>query len=93
MYDKWSVQWQGLYQGEQLLSFVEIDTADTLYGDAVFMDAFWQHDISASFQFSDELFIYGGIKNASGEDPFITDFAYPASPRGRFFYLGLNYIL
>ncbi len=93
MYDKWSVQWQGLYQDEQLLSFVEIDTAETLYGDAVFMDSFWQHDISASFQYSDELFIYGGVKNASGEDPFITDFAYPASPRGRFFYVGLNYIL
>lgn len=92
-YDKWSVQWQSQFQDEQLLSFIEIDTYEALYGDAVMQDAFWQHDISASFQFSDELFFYGGIKNVTDEEPFITDFAYPASPRGQFVYLGVNYVL
>ena len=81
---------QTQYQGEQLLGFLEIDTARTLYGDVVFMDDYWQHDLNASFQYSDQLMLYGGIKNMTGEVPYITEFAYPASPRGRFFYFGIN---
>ena len=55
------------------------------------MDAFGQHDIAASYTYSDRLNFYGGIKNVTAEDPFITDFGFPGSPRGRFFYVGVNY--
>ncbi|MEM8685270.1 MAG: TonB-dependent receptor [Pseudomonadota bacterium] len=87
------LQWQAQFQDEQLLRFVEIDTAETLYGDAVFQDAFWQHDLAASFDYSDKLKFYGGIRNLTDEDPFSTDFGFPASPRGRFFYVGVNYTM
>jgi iron complex outermembrane receptor protein len=84
------VQWQTQYQDEQLLAFIEIDTVDALYGDAVKQDEFWQHDIAVSYAFRETMSVYGGVRNVTDEQPFITNFGYPASPRGRYFYLGLN---
>lgn len=92
-YEGWTVSVQSQFQDEQLLAFLEIDDARTLYGDSVFQDAFWQHDLSVGFDYSDELSLYGGIKNFTGETPFITNNAFPASPRGRFFFLGANYAI
>ncbi|MFK7829486.1 MAG: TonB-dependent receptor [Congregibacter sp.] len=85
-----TVQWQTQYQDEQLLAFVEIDTFESLYGDSVMQDEFWQHDIAVSYAFKEQLSVYGGVRNVTDENPFITNFAYPASPRGRYFYLGLS---
>lgn len=85
------VGWQSQYLGEQLLQFVEIETADTLYGPAVFMDDMWIHDLNARYLVNDNLMVYGGVRNVTEEEPFITNFAYPASPRGRFFFLGVDY--
>ncbi|MEM1403197.1 MAG: TonB-dependent receptor [Pseudomonadota bacterium] len=87
-----AVQWQTQYQDEQLLSFVEIDTAETLYGDSVVQDEYWQHDIAATFNVKETLSVYGGVRNITDEEPFITNFGYPASPRGRYFYVGLNMV-
>ena len=88
-----SVSFQSQYMDEMLLSFVEIETAETLYGDAVFMEETWLHDISASYNFNDDITFYGGIRNLTEEDPFSTDRAFPASPRGRMFFLGGTYRL
>ncbi len=82
---------QSQFMDEQLVSFVEIETAQTLYGDAVFMDAFWQHDLNFRYQWDDNLTLYGGVRNVTDKDPFATDFAFPASPRGRFFFFGVDY--
>jgi len=76
-----------------LLGTVEIETADTLYGNAVIMDETWIHDISASYNYNDEITIYGGIRNISEEDPFMTERAFPVNPRGRMFFLGGTYRL
>ncbi|MFN2329556.1 MAG: TonB-dependent receptor domain-containing protein [Chromatocurvus sp.] len=84
------VQWQTQYQDEQLLDFVEIDTAQTLYGDSVTQGEYWQHDIAFNYALKDTMSVYGGVRNVTDEKPFITNFGYPASPRGQFFYLGLN---
>ena len=86
------VQWQTQYQDEQLLAFVEIDDADALYGPSVVQDEFWQHDLAANFTFNETFTVYGGIRNVTDEEPFITNFGYPASPRGRYFYVGLNMV-
>lgn len=90
-YGDLTVGWQTQYQGEQLLNFVEIDTAMARYGDAVFMDETFVHDINFSFQASDEILVYGGINNVTDEEPFITSRSLPASVRGRYFFLGLNF--
>lgn len=80
-----SVQWQTQYQDEQLLDFVEVDTFESLYGDVVMQDEFWQHDIAFNWDVQEALSVYGGVKNVTEEEPFMTNFGYPASPRGRFF--------
>ena len=76
-----------------LLRFTSIETAQTLYGDAVFMEETWIHNINARYNYSDEITIYGGIKNVTQEDPFSTNFAIPASARGRMLFLGGTYRL
>ncbi len=86
-----SVGWRAQYLGEQLVSFVEIETAETLYGNDVFMDPVWIHNVNASYEFSDSILMYGGINNATEEEPFATDRAFPVSPRGRYLFAGVNY--
>ncbi|MCH8136172.1 MAG: TonB-dependent receptor, partial [Proteobacteria bacterium] len=88
-----TVALQSQYLDDMLLSFVEIETAQTLYGDAVFMKETWIHDLSARYTYSDQITLYGGIKNLTQEDPFDTDRAFPASPRGRMLFLGGTYRL
>ena len=86
------VGWQSQYLDQMLYGGgLEIETALTLYGPIVLRDEFWIHDINARYQFNDDVLIYGGIKNLSDENPFITNNAYPASPRGTFFFVGVNW--
>lgn len=87
----WLVGWQSQYWGEQLLNFVEIENAEALFGPSVTMDEFWQHDLSGRYLLNDKVMIYGGISNITDKEPFITEFAFPVSARGRFFYLGIDY--
>ncbi len=89
-YEDLTVGTQSQYMSEQLPRFVEIEQ-QFLYGDDIMQDEFWSHDINASYTVNDEIQIYGGIKNVSDEQPFMTDYSFPVSPRGRFFYLGVNY--
>ena len=85
------VGWQSQYLGEMLFSGVESETYMTLYGPIVLNEEFWQHDLSASYLVNDQLMVYGGIKNVTDEQPFITENAFPASPRGTFFFIGLDW--
>lgn len=88
-----SVRWQSQYLGDMLLGTprVEIDTAYTLFGDSVFLSGIWIHDLNARFVVGDSLSISGGINNITHTDPFITEHAFPATPRGRMIFLGASY--
>ena len=85
------VGWQTQYIGEMLYGGIEVETAETLYGSSVFRDAVLQHDLNASYVINDNLMVYGGIKNVTGEMPWITENAFPHSPRGTFYFMGLNW--
>ncbi|BDX08399.1 hypothetical protein [Planctobacterium marinum] len=63
------------------------------YGEAVFMDAVYLHDVNFSYQLTDDVMVYGGINNLSDEEPFITAYATPVSVRGRYFFMGVNVVL
>ncbi|MFT6086722.1 MAG: iron complex outermembrane receptor protein [Glaciecola sp.] len=89
--DVLSIGLQNQYIGEQLLGFVEIEEFERGdYDPSVQMDAMWLHDINASYKIDDVFTVYGGINNLTDEQPFLTNFAYPVGPRGRFFFLGLD---
>ncbi|SEA61743.1 TonB-dependent receptor domain-containing protein [Alkalimonas amylolytica] len=90
-YDELKVSWRTQYHGKQLLMFARKDTYQSLYGDAVMMPSTLVHNINASYQWNTELMIYGGINNLTNEEPFITNYAYPVSARGRSIFLGINY--
>jgi len=55
------------------------------------MDETWVHNINATYLLTDELTVYGGVRNLDDEQPFITDRSWPVSARGRFFYLGIDF--
>ncbi len=85
------IGWQSQFLDEMLFGGIEVETAETLYGRSVFQDAFWQHNINASYLINDEVMVYGGVKNLTDEQPFITENAFPASPRGTFFFIGVDW--
>lgn len=90
-WDDLFVGWQSQYLDKQLLSGTEIENAHTFFGPSVVMDELWRHDLNARYLLNDNLTIYGGINNVSNKKPFIREIAYPASARGRFFFLGIDY--
>jgi outer membrane receptor protein involved in Fe transport len=51
------------------------------------------HDIQARYTLNDRASVYGGINNFTDQQPDRGQIAYPVSPMGRFFYLGLNMTL
>lgn len=89
-YGDLKIGWQGQYVDEMLLGFVEIETAAALYGDAVIQDDMWVHDLNVRYDIDDSLQVYGGINNLTDEEPYITNYAYPVSARGRYVFFGFN---
>ena len=85
------VGWQAQYLDEMLFGGIEVETAESLYGPTIFQDSIWIHDLNASYLINDEVMVYGGIKNVGDEQPFITENAFPASPRGTFYFIGLDW--
>ncbi len=90
-----SVGWQSQYLGEMLPGSprMEIETYLTQFGPSVLMDETWIHDINARYVVNEELTVYGGINNLTHTDPFMSENAYPVTPRGRMIFLGGTYRL
>jgi outer membrane receptor protein involved in Fe transport len=88
--DRLSVRYSMQYMDEMGLRDVEIETAAALYGANGIADETYIHDISASFDITDRYRIFGGVNNFTDETPFLTEFAFPVSPIGTFYFLGLD---
>ncbi|MYC59386.1 MAG: TonB-dependent receptor, partial [Gammaproteobacteria bacterium] len=90
-----SVGWQSQYLGEMLLGTprAEIETYETLFGPTLLQGETWIHDLNARYVVNDELTVYGGINNVTQTNPFISENAFPATPRGRVIFLGGTYRL
>jgi outer membrane receptor protein involved in Fe transport len=82
--------YQMQYLDKQALRDVEIETIDSLYGPAGMADATYLHDLSVSWNVNEQYQVYGGVNNIADEKPFLTEYAFPVSPVGRFFFVGLN---
>ena len=85
------LRWQTQYLGKMALRGVEIESADTNFGPAGFAGRSYIHDISFSYDMDDRIQFYGGVNNLSDKDPFLTEAAFPVSPFGRYFFLGVNF--
>ena len=91
----WSLGIQNVYQGKQAVDEIEevfgLGDNQAVYGDDGFFDSIVITDINGSYQYSDELTIYGAVNNVTDEEPWSTETAWPVGPRGRTFVLGVSY--
>jgi outer membrane receptor protein involved in Fe transport len=91
----WSLGVQNVYQGKQAVDEIEevlgLGNNQAVYGDDGFFDSIVITDINGSYQYSDELTIYGAVNNVTDEEPWSTQNAWPVGPRGRTFVLGVSY--
>lgn len=85
-----AVNYSMFYYGSQGLGAVDIETVDIDYGAAGIVGASTAHNISATYQINDTFRIYGSVNNLLNRRPFITEQAYPVSPLGRFFSIGVT---
>ena len=87
---EFNLAWQARYTGEQLLPFATIEFYLREFGPSVMMDETWVHDLNGAWDVSDRWSVFAGIRNLTDEGPYITDIAWPASMRGRFYYAGFR---
>ena len=65
-------------------------TGTTLAGPAGFIDDVFIHDASFDLEVNDQFNLYGGVNNFTNVEPYPTNSAYPVSPYGRYFFLGVR---
>ncbi|WP_233205283.1 TonB-dependent receptor domain-containing protein [Alkalicaulis satelles] len=88
--DSLSLGWNTQYVGRQALGGVEVDTIEALFGDAGWAPEMFIHNFNAAFRLNDTVRFYGGVNNVFDESPYVTERAWPAGPRGRFFFFGVE---
>lgn len=86
----YTVNWQTQYVGEQLLSGAELETYETIFGAAAEQGATYNHNLSGRYEFGEGSSLILGVNNVTGEKPYVTERAFPVSPRGRYLFMGLN---
>ena len=90
------------YQSEQALAGAEIRSDDlstgglgfdglrSRFGDLAVADETYILDLSARYDVRQNISVYGGIQNATDEEPFLTNEGWPVSARGRYFFGGVR---
>ncbi|MFK7912761.1 MAG: TonB-dependent receptor, partial [Pseudomonadales bacterium] len=85
--------WTTQYLDQQLLTYedgAEIETADASFGSSAFTDSStFIHDFRGSYA-AERYTVFGGVNNVTDEEPFVSERAYPVSPIGRYYYLGVT---
>jgi outer membrane receptor protein involved in Fe transport len=55
-----------------------------------FTGSSFEHDINFTMEVNETLNVYGGVNNLTDREPFLGSLIRPVSPRGRFFFLGVQ---
>lgn len=90
-----SLTWSTTWMDRQGLRAVEIEEVgptgtDTFSPENGLSNDTFIHDIAFSYEASERFEVYGGVNNVFDKKPFITEQAFPVSPVGTFFFLGLR---
>jgi outer membrane receptor protein involved in Fe transport len=90
-----SVTWSTTWLDRQALRAVEIENVgptgtDTFSPENGLASDTFIHDVSFNYDASDNFTVYGGVNNIFNKRPFITEQAFPVSPVGTFFFLGVR---
>lgn len=88
---KFTLGWRGQYIGKQAVAgVIQIEDLATEFGPEGLAPAMWVHSLSASWQYSPNLTISGGVNNVTAEKPYRASSAYPVSGVGRTFFAGVR---
>lgn len=86
-----TVNWQSQYLGN-ILQFagasLQIENADQF--ENAFAGDTWRHDLSAVYEISEKVQIFGGVNNLLDRDPIQSSVSYPVGILGRQFFLGAD---
>jgi outer membrane receptor protein involved in Fe transport len=90
-----SLTWATTFLDSQGLRAVDIEEvgptgSDTYSPENGLSSNAFIHDIAFSYEASDNFEVYGGVNNVFNRKPFITEQAFPVSPVGTFFFLGVR---
>ncbi|MFA5988431.1 MAG: TonB-dependent receptor [Sphingomonas sp.] len=85
-----SLSYRLQYIGAQSLAPVEIETRAIQFGAAGIAPETFVHDLTGTVDLGGGKSFYLGVNNLSNAQPFITNVAYPVSPVGRFFFVGVT---
>ncbi|SHG94504.1 TonB-dependent Receptor Plug Domain [Marisediminitalea aggregata] len=93
-----SMALQTTYQSRQAYQEVEnslgLGDSQALFGEGGgFFGSTVIHDFNASYQLNESVSVFGGVNNITDEIPFATQEAWPVGPRGRTFFMGVNYTM
>ena len=93
-----SMTWQTTYQSRQAYQEVEsslgLNDQAILFGEGGgFFGSTVIHDFNATYQLNESVSVFGGVNNITDEIPFATQEAWPVGPRGRTFFMGVNYTM
>jgi len=90
-----SLTWSTTFLDSQGLRGVEIEEVgptgqDTFSPENGLSSNVFIHDLAFGYEATDNVEIYGGVNNIFNRRPFITEQAFPTSPVGTFFFLGVR---
>ena len=90
-----SLTWATTFLDSQGLRAVDIEEVgptgeDTFSPENGLSSNAFIHDIAFSYEASANFEVYGGVNNVFNRKPFITEQAFPVSPVGTFFFLGVR---
>lgn len=83
-----TVSYQGRFIDSQFQRLVENNQQATFENATT--GVAWVHDISGTYEVNETVQVYGGVQNLTDVDPFDSGLAFPVSPRGRYFFMGLT---
>ncbi len=91
-----SINWRTQYLSSMVLGFEdggEVETVRQNYGSEGWSGNIYFHDVNGTWDFGNGVQAFAGIDNVTDENPFETEFAYPLSPIGRYFWAGFTVAL
>jgi len=103
-YGDWGVNWTGRFEdsasqfSNSARTDVEIVNGEVVVSENVGLadpsqlntGSSFEMDISANYEVSEKLELYGGVSNLTDTEPFLGSLARPVGPRGRFFFFGVR---
>lgn len=84
-----TLSYQLQYIGAQSLAPVQIETRAIRFGAAGIAPETFVHGLTGTVDLGGNKSFYLGVNNLTNAQPFITNVAYPVSPVGRFFFVGV----